>query len=64
VRSNPGWHKDIGGDFNTDRAEFESTPLRRTGTLPEVANTALFLASDESSNITGGYICCTGGRYL
>ena len=63
-RSNPEWYKDIGGDFNTNSAEFEATPLRRTGTPQEVANAALFLASDESSYITGDHICCTGGRHL
>jgi 3-oxoacyl-[acyl-carrier protein] reductase len=64
VRSNPEWYKDIGGDFNTNREELESTPLRRTGKPQEVANVALFLASDESSYITGDHICCTGGRHL
>ena len=36
-------------------------PLRRTGTPEDVAKTALFLASDMSSYITGQVINCCGG---
>jgi NAD(P)-dependent dehydrogenase (short-subunit alcohol dehydrogenase family) len=34
------------------------------GTKQEVANVALFLASDESSFVTGDRIICAGGRYM
>lgn len=37
------------------------TPLRRQGTAEEIADTALFLASDESSFITGQWISPNGG---
>lgn len=39
-------------------------PLRRTGGVQDVANTALYLASDLSSYITGQVISCDGGMYL
>ncbi len=39
-------------------------PLRRTGSSDDVANTALYLASDLSSYVTGQVISCDGGMYL
>jgi 3-oxoacyl-[acyl-carrier protein] reductase len=38
------------------------TPMRRLGQPIEIANTALFLASDEASYITGVTLHATGGR--
>ena len=44
------------------RKEWAKTiPLRRCGTPEEVANVALFLASDLSSDVTGQVIHCCGG---
>ena len=44
------------------RKEWAKTiPLRRSGTPEEVANVALFLASDLSSYVTGQVIHCCGG---
>ena len=44
------------------RKEWAKTiPLRRCGTHEEVANVALFLASDLSSYVTGQVIHCCGG---
>ncbi|HEV2439378.1 MAG TPA: 3-oxoacyl-ACP reductase FabG [bacterium] len=40
------------------------TPLGRIGTAAEVANVALFLASDLASYVTGAVIEVTGGRHI
>ncbi|MCO5063525.1 MAG: SDR family oxidoreductase [Rhizobiaceae bacterium] len=63
VRRNPEWYKHLGGEPSTD-AELAVTPLRRVATNDEIANVALFLASDQSSYVTGDRILCVGGRYI
>ncbi|MGE4253036.1 MAG: SDR family NAD(P)-dependent oxidoreductase, partial [Parvibaculaceae bacterium] len=42
----------------------DSIPLGRLGTPADVANAALFLASDEASYITGTTIIVDGGQTL
>ena len=39
----------------------EGTPMARLGRPEEVANCALFLASDEASFVTGTYMVVDGG---
>ncbi len=46
----------------TVRAVLSRTPLGRVGRPEEIANIALFLASDEASYITGATIYADGGR--
>jgi len=47
------------------RAEWaKQIPLRRGGTPEDVANVAVFLASDLSSYVTGQVICCCGGMSM
>jgi NAD(P)-dependent dehydrogenase (short-subunit alcohol dehydrogenase family) len=46
------------------RAIEASIPLRRYATLDEVARAALFLASDDSSFVTGAILHCDGGAVL
>lgn len=43
------------------RALLESTPMRRFGLPEEIANAAVFLASDEASYITGTVLAVDGG---
>jgi len=62
-RRNPEWYAGTGGDPNTGD-KLAKTPLGRFGKPEEVANAALFLASDESSYITGDRICCSGGAHM
>ena len=52
----------LGEDILTERVA--GTPLGRIGKPDEVANVALFLASDLASYVTGAVIEVTGGRHL
>ena len=49
-------------DQETRRKILSRTPMGRCGEVDEVASIALFLASDDSSYITGQCIYCDGGR--
>jgi 3-oxoacyl-[acyl-carrier protein] reductase len=72
-RRHPEWYPEGGGVPHgmvhrtpdaTPVGHSEGTPLKRIGKPEEVANVALFLASDESSFVTGDRIICAGGRYM
>ena len=53
-------------DKQRDRYDtfLESTPLRRHAEPIDVANTIVFLCSDESAHITGEIVTVSGGWYL
>jgi NAD(P)-dependent dehydrogenase (short-subunit alcohol dehydrogenase family) len=51
-------------DLKVEKALCESLPLRRRGRTDEIANVALFLASEQSSYITGQTIFVDGGFTL
>ncbi|MSS70175.1 MAG: SDR family oxidoreductase [Candidatus Latescibacteria bacterium] len=57
----PRWHRPGQPYTPTARNWVKMTPLGRAGTAEEVAKLALFLASDESSFITGQDIAIDGG---
>ena len=42
----------------------KANPMGRLGQPPEVADLALFLASDMSSYITGEVVCISGGAVV
>ena len=63
VRANPEWYPEKGGGSHSEE-ELAEVPLRRMGKPAEVANVAVFLASDQSSYVTGDRIVCAGGKYM
>ena len=55
--------KDFCEKFKRLRAEIEAaTPLRRVGSADEMVGPALFLASDDSSFMTGHLLLVDGGN--
>ncbi len=60
VRANPEWYPDKGAGRHTDE-ELAGVALRRTGKPEEVANVAVFLASDASNFMTGAILSVDGG---
>ena len=64
TRLNPEWYPEGEADLMRPGQGGESTPLGRKGTPQDVANAALYLASDESSYVTGDRIICAGGYYM
>jgi len=43
---------------------YEEIPYPRKGAPQDIANTVLFLVSDEGEYITGQTICVTGGSWM
>ena len=62
-RLNPEWYPEVKGSPRVIE-DVEATALKRAGTRDEVANVALFLASEQSSYVTGDRIICAGGKYM
>lgn len=60
--STPMW--DVAKDSDEDRWAMEMTPMKRTGTPSEQADSCLYLASDESSYTTGQTLYSAGGQFV
>lgn len=61
----PGWIKTdmvAATDPEVEKRILDETPLKRYGTVEEVANAAVYLASDESDFVTGELHLVAGGR--
>jgi 3-oxoacyl-[acyl-carrier protein] reductase len=52
----------LGADYEQSMAA--SIPMRRLGTVTDIANAALFFASDEAAYITGQSLVIDGGQIL
>ena len=64
-RANPEWYPERAATAGryTDE-ELSGVALKRVGKPQEVANVAVFLASEQSSFVTGDRILCNGGKYM
>ena len=63
VRANPEWYPEKkDGQYSAE--DLASIPLQRIGKPQEVANVAVFLASDQSSYVTGDGVLVMGGKYM
>lgn len=60
----PGWIESEMTAKTSRAGEAERIALRRTGAPEEVANAAVFLASDMASYITGAVLHVNGGLYM
>ncbi|MBI2989290.1 MAG: SDR family oxidoreductase [Deltaproteobacteria bacterium] len=49
-------------DMGNRKVEYDSIPLRRIGQPEDVAEAALFLASEKASYITNAILAVDGGR--
>ena len=65
IRANPEKYPyEATGDDTMGPSGPRILPMGRRGTPQEVANVALFLASDQSSYVSGDRILCSGGKYI
>lgn len=56
-----GMTKDVLADQNFNNLVVSSTPLGRVGEVSDIANAALYLASDEAKYVTGTVVYVDGG---
>ncbi len=63
-RRSPEWYPEFQEVPRGSDAHMNSIPMRRQGTVDDIANACLFYASDESGYITGDRMNVVGGRYI
>ena len=63
-RRNPEWFAQESRRPTGTDDQLRRIPLGRQGTIYDIANACLFLASDESAYITGDQLNVVGGRYM
>jgi NAD(P)-dependent dehydrogenase (short-subunit alcohol dehydrogenase family) len=63
-RRYPEWYPEHKETAVDDPERLKDIPLRRQGRPEEIAAACVFLASDESSYVTGDRLLCMGGRFL
>ncbi|MDE2779975.1 MAG: SDR family oxidoreductase [Chloroflexota bacterium] len=64
TRAHPEWYPEFEEVARGSDAHVASIPMRRQGTVHDIAEACLFFASDESSYITGDRLNVMGGRYI
>ncbi len=64
ARAHPEWYPEFQEVERGSQNHLSSIPMRRQGTVHDIAEACLFFASDESSYITGDRINVMGGRYI
>ena len=64
TRAHPEWYPEFQDVERGSDAHVSSIPMRRQGTVHDIAEACLFFASDESSYITGDRLNVMGGRYI
>ncbi|MGE3536939.1 MAG: SDR family NAD(P)-dependent oxidoreductase [Candidatus Tectimicrobiota bacterium] len=63
-RRYPEWYPEFRDHPRGSSEQVRSIPMGRQGRPEEVAQACVFLASDESSYVTGDRILCMGGRFI
>ena len=64
ARRNPEWFAKEARRPTGNAEQLRRIPLGRQGTIYDIANACLFLASEESAYITGDQLNVVGGRYM
>ena len=64
TRAHPEWYPEFEDVARGSDAHVSSIPMRRQGTVHDIAEACLFFASDESGYITGDRLNVMGGRYI